>query len=63
MSKDTEHTYHNSSHSQADESDANEIDDKRLIDDSVYQPSLTEDKDISKTAIPDDTEATESLED
>ena len=63
MSKDTEHTYNNSSHSQADESDANEIDDKRLIDDSVYQPSVTEDKDISKTAIPDDTEATESLED
>ena len=63
MSKDTEHTYNNSSHSQADESDANEIDDKRLIDDSAYQPSVTEDKDVSKTAIPDDTEATESLED
>ena len=63
MSKDTEHTYNNSSHSQADESDANDRDDKRLIDDSVYQPSVTEDKDVSKTAIPDDTEATESLED
>ncbi|WP_426241268.1 formate/nitrite transporter family protein [Psychrobacter sp. TWP2-1-2] len=63
MSKDTEHTYHNSSHSQADESDANDRDDKLLIDDSVYQPSVTEDKDVSKTAIPDDTEATESLED
>lgn len=63
MSKDTEHTYNNSSHSQADESDANEIDDKRLIDDSAYQSSTAEDKDVSKTAIPDDTEATESLED
>ena len=63
MSKDTEHTYHNSSHSQADESDANEIDDKRLIDDSVYQSSTAEDKDVSKTEMPDDTEATESLED
>ena len=63
MSKDTEHTYNNSSHSQADESDANEIDDKRLIDDSAYQSSIAEDKDVSKTAIPDDTEATESLED
>ena len=63
MSKDTEHTYNNSSHSQANESDANEIDDKRLIDDSAYQPSVTEDKDVSKTEMPDDTEATESLED
>ena len=63
MSKDTEHTYNNSSHSRADESDANDRDDKRLIDDSVYQPSVTEDKDVSKTAIPDDTEATENLED
>ena len=63
MSKDTEHTYNNSSHSQADESDANEIDDKRLIDDSAYQPSVAEGKDVGKTAIPDDTEATESLED
>ena len=63
MSKDTEHTYNHSSHSQADESNANEIDDKCLIDDSAYQPSVTEDKDVGKTAIPDDTEATESLED
>ena len=63
MSKDTEHTYNNSSHSQADESDANEIDDKRLIDDSAYQPSVAEGKDVGKTAMPDDTEATESLED
>ena len=63
MSKDTEHTYNNSSHSQADESDTNEIDDKRLIDDSAYQSSTAEDKDVSKTEMPDDTEATESLED
>ena len=63
MSKDTEHIYNNSSHSQADESDANERDDKRLIDDSAYQPSVTEDKGVSKTKMPDDTEATESLED
>lgn len=63
MSKDTEHTYHNSSHSQANESDANEIDDKRLIDDSAYQPSVAEDKDVSKTEMTDDTETTESLED
>ena len=63
MSKDTEHTYHNSSHSQADESDANDRDDKCLIDDSAYQPSVAEGKDVGKTAIPDDTEATESLED
>ena len=63
MSKDTEHTYNNSSHSQADESDANEIGDKRLIDDSAYQPSVAEGKDVSKTKMTDDTEATESLED
>ena len=63
MSKDTEHTYNNSSHSQANESDANEIDDKRLIDDSAYQPSVAEGKDVGKPVMADDTEATESLED
>ena len=63
MSKDTEHTYNNSSHSQANESDANEIGDKRLIDDSAYQPSVAEGKDVGKPVMADDTEATESLED
>ncbi|MBB3106934.1 formate/nitrite transporter FocA (FNT family) [Psychrobacter luti] len=58
MSQDTEHTDNNSSHSEAEN-----IEDKRLINKSANQQSSAKDKDVSKTDMPDDTDATESLED
>ena len=58
MSQDTEHTYNNSSHSEADK-----IDDKHLTDDSVHQQSSAEDKDVNDADMTDDTEVTESLKD
>ena len=58
MSQDTEHTYNNSSHSEADK-----IDDKHLTDDSVHQQSNAEDKDVNDADMTDDTEVTENLKD
>ncbi|WP_201544393.1 formate/nitrite transporter family protein [Psychrobacter immobilis] len=58
MSQDTEHTYNNSSHSEADK-----IDDKHLTDDSVHQQSSAGDKDVNDADMTDDTEVTESLKD
>lgn len=57
MSQDTEHTYSNSSHSEADN-----IDDKRLIDESANHLSSANNKDVSNADVPDDTDATENLE-
>ena len=69
MSQDTEHTYSNSSHSKADN-----IDNKRLIDESANHLSSAKNKDVSKqnvkkqnaedknADVPDDTDATENLE-
>ena len=58
MSQDTEHTDNNRSHSEADK-----IDDKRLINKSANQQSNAKNKDVSNADMPDDTDATESLED
>ena len=58
MSKDSEHTDNNSSHSKADK-----IDDKHLTDDNVHQQSSAEDKDVNDTDMTDDNEVTESLKD
>ena len=57
MSQDTEHTYNSSSHSEADN-----IDDKRLIDESANHPSSAKNKDVSNADVPNDTDATENLE-
>ena len=69
MSQETEHTDSNSSHSEADN-----IDDKRLIDESANHLSSVKNKDVSKqnvkkqnaedknADVPDDTDATENLE-
>ena len=58
MSQDTEHTYNNSSHSEADK-----IDDKHSTDDSAHQQSSAGDKDVNDADMTDDTEVTESLKD
>lgn len=58
MSQDTEHTYNNSSHSEADK-----IDDKHSTDDSVHQQSSAGDKDVNDADMAEDTEVTESLKD
>ena len=57
MSQETEYTYSNSSHSEADN-----IDDKRLIDESANHLSNANNKDVSNADVPDDTDATENLE-
>ena len=58
MSQDTEHTYNNSSHSEADK-----IDDKHSTDDSAHQQSSAGDKDVNDADMAEDTEVTESLKD
>ena len=58
MSKDTEHTYNNSSHSEADK-----IDDKHSTDDSAHQQSSAGDKDVNDADMAEDNDVTESLKD
>ena len=58
MSQDTDHNTEHKNNSEADK-----IADKRLVEDSINQPSTTEDKDVSQTKMPDDTDVTENLED
>ncbi len=58
MSQDTEHTYNNSSHSEADK-----IDDKHSTDDSAHQQSSAGDKDVNDADMAEDNEVTESLKD
>ena len=58
MSQDTEHTYNNSSHSEADK-----IDDKHSTDDSAHQQSSAGDKDVNDADMTDDNKVTESLKD
>ena len=58
MSQDTEHTYNNSSHSEADK-----IDDKHLTDDNVHQQSSAEDIDVNDADMAEDNDVTESLKD
>ena len=58
MSQDTEHTYNNSSHSEADK-----IDDKHSTDDSAHQQSSAGDKDVNDADMAEDNDVTESLKD
>ena len=58
MSKDTEHTDNNSSHSEADN-----IDDKRLIDESANHLSSAKNKDVNDADMAEDNDVTESLKD
>ena len=58
MSKDSEHTYNNSSHSEADK-----IDDKHSTDDSAHQQSSAGDKDVNDADMAEDNDVTESLKD
>ena len=58
MSKDTEHTDNNSSHSEADK-----IDDKHSTDDSAHQQSSAGDKDVNDADMAEDNDVTESLKD
>ena len=58
MSQDTEHTYNNSSHSEADK-----IDDKHSTDDSAHQQSSAGDKDVNDADMAEDNDVRESLKD
>ena len=58
MSKDSEHTYNNSSHSEADK-----IDDKHSTDDNAHQQSSAGDKDVNDADMAEDNDVTESLKD
>ena len=58
MSQDSEHTDNNSSHSEADN-----INDKHLTDESAYRLCCAGDKDVNDADMTDDTEVTESLKD
>mgnify|MGYP003609295225 CR=1 FL=1 len=58
VSQDTEHTYNNSSHSEADK-----IDDKHSTDDSAHQQSSAGDKDVNDADMAEDNDVTESLKD